>query len=843
MRARGVLTFVLREARGARGRLAFFGACITIGVAAVVGVASLSSALDEGMRSRSRELLAADISVSARKELPASLDGYLEAQVDVETTRIRELATMAALEVEGEPGGARLVELKVVEGRYPFYGELGLEPAAGSLAELLSPDSTVVAPELLSALEADIGDRIFLGGALFNIAGVVTDEPSRLEFSMTLGPRVLLSGEGLARTSLLGVGNRVKHLVLVKLPPGSGAGELSAFEEALEEEIDGVHGISIETHTEAQPGIRRGLERFGRFLGLVALLSLLLGGIGVAQVVRTWLAASVRDVAVLRSIGLRPREVLLLYLTQVLGLALVGSLIGALLGSLMPLALGQIAPDLAPPDLVSGFQPVAFARGLGLGIAIALLFSLPPLTAVWRVSPALVLRAEAAPLSAPRLVRYGSLLVLVAGVFGSAWVQGGDVRVAGVFAGGLLALGLVLAGGAGLVILGVRRIPRARLSPHLVQGLTALTRTGAGTVGAIVALGLGVLVVASMALIEARLERELSGTLPADAPSSFLVDIQPDQWDGVRDLLETSGAESVDSTPVVMARIASIDDRSVDDIVANLDGRRERWVFTREQRLTWGETLPNGNRMLAGELWSEEGIDEVSIEAGFAEDLGVGLGSRIVFDVQGVPVEVTVTSLREVEWESFAINFFLLVEPGVLNRAPQFRIAAARLDEPDEDRVEKTLVADYGNVTLLRLRPIMTRIAEFLGRLSLAIRGLGSFTILAGIAILAGAVSATQVRRAREVALWKTLGITRRGVATLMGVEFLLTGLVAGALGGLGAQVLAWAFLEHVVELSADLPWASPLLAASGSGLLALVAGLAASARALAVRPLETLRT
>ncbi|MFT5052626.1 MAG: putative ABC transport system permease protein [Chlamydiales bacterium] len=842
MKARGLFTFVLREARGARGRLAFFGACITIGVAAVVGVASLSSALDEGMRSRSRELLAADIAVSARKELPPELDAFLGTQGDIERTRVRELATMAALEIDGEPGGARLVELKVVEGRYPFYGQLGLEPTADSLADLLTPESAVVAPELLTALEAKVGDRIFLGGALFRIAAAVTDEPSRLEFSMTLGPRVLLSGEGLARSALLGVGNRVRHTLLLKLQPGSGASELAAFKEALEAKLGNSSGISIETHTEAQPGIRRGLERFGRFLGLVALLSLLLGGIGVAQVVRTWLAASVRDIAVLRSLGLRPREVLLLYLTQVLGLALVGSFVGALLGSLMPLALGQIAPDLAPPDLISGFQPVAFARGLGLGIAIALLFSLPPLTAVWRVSPALVLRAEAAPLPAPRLVRYGSLLVLVAGIFGSAWLQGGDVQVAAVFAGGLLALGLVLAGGACLVIYCVRRIPRAHLSPHLVQGLTALTRTGAGTVGAIVALGLGVLVVASMALIESRLERELSGTLPDDAPSSFLVDIQPDQWDGVRELLENSGAESIDSTPVVMARIASIDGRDVDDIVANLEERRERWVFTREQRLTWGEALPDGNRLVEGALWEQEGVDEASIEVDFAADLGVGIGSQIVFDVQGVPVEVTVTSLREVEWESFAINFFLLVEPGVLDHAPQFRIAAARLDEAEEDRVEKTLVSDYGNVTLLRLRPILTRIAEFLGRLSLAIRGLGSFTILAGIAILAGAVSATQVRRAREVALWKTLGITRRGVATLMGIEFLLTGLVAGALGGLGAQLLAWSFLEHVVELPAELPWASPFLAAIGAALLSLLAGLAASARALAVRPLETLR-
>ena len=837
----GAWTFVLREARGARGRLAFFCVCIAIGVAAVVGVASVSSALEAGMRSRSRELLAADLSVSARRELPDELFELLDAKAGLERTQVRELATMAAREENGEPGGARLVELKVLDGIYPFYGELGLEPAA-PLAELLGPERTVVAPELLYALEAEVGDRIFLGGALFEIAGLVTDEPDRLDFSLTLGPRVLLSAEGLERTSLTGVGNRVRHKVLVKLAGDTDSEALEGLKGSLEDELGDPTWLSIQTHEAAQPGIRRGLDRFARFLGLVALLSLLLGGIGVAQVVRTWLAASVRDVAVLRSLGLRSGEVLRLYLAQVLSLAFLGSFAGAALGSLMPFALARLAPDLAPPELIGGFQPLAFGRGLVLGLAIALLFSLPPLTAVWRVPPALVLRAEAAPLRAPRWIRYGSLAVLVIGIFGSAWLQAEDLLIAASFTGGLLALGLVLVLAAWLVIFLVRRIPRGRLSPHLVQGLTSLARPGAGTVGAIVALGLGVLVVASMALIETRLEDELSGSLPDDAPSSFLVDIQPDQWDGVRTLLTEQNAESLDSTPVVMARISSIDERSVDDIVANLEERRERWVFTREQRLTWGAELPRGNRLTAGALWEREDVNEVSVEVEFAENLGVGIGSTLVFDVQGIPVEATVTSLREVEWESFSINFFLLFEPGVLDAAPQFRIAAARLEEPQEDEVEKALVTGYGNVTLLRLRPILKRIAEFLGRLSAAIRGLGSFTILAGIAILAGAVSATQVRRAREVALWKTLGVTRRGVALLFAVEFLIIGLVAGTLGGLAAQALAWGFLEHVAEISADLPWMSPVFAAIAASLLALLAGLGASLRALAVRPLETLR-
>jgi putative ABC transport system permease protein len=404
-----------------------------------------------------------------------------------------------------------------------------------------------------------------------------------------------------------------------------------------------------------------------------------------------------------------------------------------------------------------------------------------------------------------------------------------------------------LAGAALGITRAVGRIPRGFAGLSLRHGLAALGRPGAGTMGAIVALGLGVLTVLGMSLVERRLSSEMSGELPAGAPSAFLVDIQPDQWQGVETLLHQAGATRIESVPVVMARITAIDGKGVDQIAAKprpeeRGGRR--WALTREQRLTYMARLPEDNVVVAGKLWSDAGTGkpEVSLEEGFARDLNVGLGSVLSFDIQGVPINLTVTSLRRVDWKTFGINFFLVVEPGVLESAPQQRLAVAHLPHGGEQRVQDLLAARYPNVTVLKLREILEKIVKVLRRISLGIRFLGGFTVVAGIAILAGAISASAGRRGREVALLKTLGMTRKGVAASFAVEYALIGLVAGVIGTIGATVLAWAVVTQGFEMRWEFPVLPLGLAIAGSIVLTIAAGIAASARALERRPIEVLR-
>jgi putative ABC transport system permease protein len=397
-----------------------------------------------------------------------------------------------------------------------------------------------------------------------------------------------------------------------------------------------------------------------------------------------------------------------------------------------------------------------------------------------------------------------------------------------------------------LVVRLVGRTPRDLGTPTLRHGLAALARPGAGTLGAVVALGLGMLTVLGMYLVQDRLTAQLDAELPTDAPTVFLIDIQPDQWDGVRTALTEAGAEGIDSVEVVIGRLRSVAGVPVATLLeqrgSGEDEGHRRWVLTREQRLTTMETLPLGNTIVDGSLWSEPERAEVSIERDFAADLGARVGDTITFDIQGIPLELYVSSIRTVEWQRFSINFFLVVEPGVLDEAPRFRVAAARLPEQAERPVQDRIAAAYPNVTLLRLREVLEKVVAILEQVGLAIRLLGSFTVLAGVAILGGSISAGAVRRAREVALYKTLGMTRLQVVTTLAVEYALVGLVAGTIGAVGGVALAWVITRFGFQIA----WAwSPgvyVLAIAVAVLLTVGAGLAASARPLSVRPIAVLR-
>ncbi|HEX5757934.1 MAG TPA: FtsX-like permease family protein, partial [Thermoanaerobaculia bacterium] len=421
---------MLRESRGARGRLVFFVACLAVGVAAVVAVAGLSASLDQGIRGEARQLLAADLAVEGNRPLPPALERAAAAIPGARLTRVRELVTVVAapprtIGGRAHPGPSQLVELKVVDGHYPFYGTLDVRPRR-PLAALLAPDAAVAAPELLEKLGVAAGGTLRIGGRDFRVAGTVRAEPDRLSISPRLGPRVFLSGAGLARTGLLGRGSRVEHRLLLKLADGEAPGRVEAAAARLRRAAAGAtESFRIETWKEAQPNLREALGDVERFLGLVALLSLFIGGIGVAQSVRAWLAGRLDAIAVLKCLGMRPREALGLYLGQTVLLGLAGSLAGIAAGAAVQWALPSLFPDLIPAELIRPWQPLALLRGLALGVGVAVLFSLLPLADVLRVPPARVLRRDAEPLPRTRWVAAATLAALVAGVLAMAAAQSG----------------------------------------------------------------------------------------------------------------------------------------------------------------------------------------------------------------------------------------------------------------------------------------------------------------------------------------------------------------------------------------------------------------------------------
>lgn len=845
------LRALLRESRGSRGRLLFFIACLAVGVAAVVAVSALAASLEAAIRSEARQLLAGDLKISGRQPLPPELDAFVRATEGVERTDVKELVTIvAAGTIEAEtPNGetapetatSQLVELKVVEAAYPFFGKIEVDPSA-TLGSLLDR-GVVVAPDLLTRLGLAVGDPLRIGSTSFPIAGTVLSEPDRISFSMTMGPRVFLSASAFDQTGLETFGSRIGYRALLKMPEGTTPQALTKFAEEVEASLPNSAYYNVESFTEAQPAMRQGLRQVEQFLALVALVALLTGGIGVAQTVRAWLSGRLQAIAILKCLGMRPREVLTLYLGQTVLLGAVGSLAGGALGLLVP----QIAPillgDLIPASAVTSWQPFALLQGVALGIGIAVIFSFPPLLAVLRVSPVRVLRHQAEALPANRRANWAAAALLLVGISVAALIQTRSPLLAAQFTGGVIAVTAALMTVAAGIIRLVARLPRKLGQPWLRYGLANLGRPGSATTGAIVALGLGVMVVLAMSLVETHLSQQLRGDLPEDSPTGFLVDIQPDQWAGVQDLLQQQEAKAIDSVPVVMARLSSIDGTPVQRLAEeDPENRDRRWALTREQRLTYLEELGDDNEIVEGSLWNDSNLAEVSVETEFAKELGIGVGSRLGFDIQGVPLELAVTSLRTVRWETFRINFFLVVEPGVLETAPQFRVAAARLPLDREQSFQDLLSARYPNITLLRIREILEKIAGVLGRLGVGVRFLGGFTVLAGLAILAGSVSAGAARRGREVALLKTLGQTRAGVLAAFTVEYVCLGLAAGFIGAAAGGVLAWVVVTQGMEIDWVFYPRTFFFTVLASAALTAIAGNAASLRALSQRPITVLR-
>jgi putative ABC transport system permease protein len=447
--------------------------------------------------------------------------------------------------------------------------------------------------------------------------------------------------------------------------------------------------------------------------------------------------------------------------------------------------------------------------------------------------------------------------VLLLSVWIAAWVQTESWQQGLYFVGGVVGTGLLLA----LVALGILRLvqylPKDAGGLHLRHGLARLGRPGAGTMAAIISLGLGVAFVFAIWTVQDHLGEQLLAEAPADAPNAFFLDVQTDQWPALAEQLKAEGATGIDSQPIVTARFTAIDGESVtelakrnprrgDEAASGSRGgqpRRGGWRLTREQRITYGSSLPRGNQVTSGAFPSGQS-NGVSVEESFARRLGIDVGSQLTLDVQGVPVDLVVTSLRTIDWRTFGINFFLFAEAGgPLDEAPQQRVAVARLPDASVSALQGRIVSRFPNVTVIPIKDVMEKVLAVLDKLGMAVRALGLFIVLAGSIVLGGAIAASQVRRAREVALVKTLGMTRGDVLAIFSIEYALIGTVAGLVGVAAGLGIAYAIVVHSMEL----PWTvnlwHMLFAVFATAILAVVAGISASTKALSARPVEVLRT
>jgi putative ABC transport system permease protein len=835
--ARFALRMAWREMRAAwRHFLAFF-VCVALGVGALVGVGSFAASLDRTLARESRALMGGDLELRSARPLDPQAEARVAhlAGAGATLTRIRELVSMVR---HPGRGAALLVELKAVETAYPLYGRLEREPDR-PLAELLGPDGALVEEGLLTRLGLRVGDSLLIGAARFTIAGILRREPDRAASVFTLGPRVLIGAAGLPRTGLIQLGSRVRYRTLVRLPDTRPAATVA---EALGRDL-GEPAVRIATADEAQPGLRRFFGQLTMYLGLVGLVSLLVGGIGVAAAVRSFVRTKLISIAVLKVVGGTSRLLVSTYALQALLLGALGSAAGVGLGLGVQALLVPLLAGFVPFEIEARPSALVAARGVLMGVLVTLLCALWPLLEVRRVRPAILLRHPVETWRGARRPWLAAVLIAAGLAALSLW-QAGSLKIGGVFVGAAgLALCLLALAGRGVGAL-ARRLPRL---PSLAarHGLANLHRPGSDTAGVVVALGIGVMLVVVVAVLERGLTRQLDHERRREAPSFFFVDIQPDQVDGfVQAVTRLDGGTPPTVTPVVRARLAAVGGRPVTPAARH--GRAEdTWHLTREYALTFSNAPPPTNAIVRGRWWTANEAAErprISVEEEIARRLEVDVGGTLTFDVQGVRIDAEVMSLRRVDWQSLSTNFFVVFSAGALDGAPVTYIATARVPRAVEAQLQDAVAAAFPNVTAIPVRDVLDRVLRVLDHIGLAIRVIALFVIGAGLVVMAGALQTSRAQRLHESVLLRTLGASRGVVARVFAVEYACLGVAAGIGGSALAALLAWIVLVFLLDVPPTFEPAALAGGALGAVALAVAVGWLGTFRLLGQKPLPVLR-
>jgi putative ABC transport system permease protein len=825
-----------RETRASWRSFVSFLACVTLGVASLAAVGTLGANLDRTLVREAKALLGGDLEVRSTRALD---DATRTAIADVVAsgateTRVRELAAMAR-----DPGSGRtlLVELKAIESSYPLYGRLEVAPRR--LDDL--GGAVMVGRDLLERLGLTVGDRLALGAIELTIRGVVTREPDRPASVVSLGPRVLLSPTDLERTGLVQFGSRVRERTLLRLPETLDPREVRATLAAATSEA----AVRVVTYDDAQPGLRRFFGQMTTYLGLVGLVSLLVGGIGVASSVTTFLRRRLAAIAVLKTLGAESRTLLAAYLLQTEFLGLAGSVAGALLGiGAQPVLVWALA-GVVPFDLDVRPDIATTGRAILMGLLVTLLSGLWPLARLSAVKPSVILRSDVET-SLPRARRPWLVAApIVVGLVALAFWQAGSLKVGAIFVGASVAA-LVLLAGLGRALTSVGRAARFARSPVVRQGLANLQRPGAQAGGVVVALGVGVMLLVAVALLERSLLHQMDHERRREAPSFFFIDVQADQRDRLVAVVErASGGVSPALTAVVRARLSAVDGVPVTRDLVEQRAQDKRWYFTRDYMLTTMATPPPANVVLRGAWWSAGAANPrplVSIEEEAAATLGADVGARLTFDIQGVPIDGEVTSVRRVDWQTLALNFFVIFSPGALDDAPTTYVGTARVPAGRESAVQDAVVSEFPNVTAIPVRDVLERVAAVLDHVAFAIRAVALFSIASGLTVMLGALAASRYQRLYESVILRTIGATRATVARTFAVEYGCLGAAAGLGGTLLAAVLAWIVLRFVLAVPWTFEPGALALGVTATVAMAIGVGFLATFRLLGAKPLAVLR-
>ncbi|MCR9124727.1 MAG: FtsX-like permease family protein [Rhodobacteraceae bacterium] len=831
--------FARRELRGGLGGFRIFLACLALGVAAIAAVGSVRSGIEAGLAREGAALLGGDAEMEFTYRFATADE---RAWMDSTAIRVSEVTDFRSMAVVDRPDGAErsLTQVKSVDGAYPLIGQARLEPdmpLATALAGAQGLPGAVMERVLVDRLGLGTGDVFRLGSQDFVLMAVLLAEPDNAAGGFALGPRTLVTTPALAQSGLLAPGTLYSTKYRLDLPEGT---DLENAARDAEDRFQSA-GMRWTDARNGAPGVAEFVARLGAFLVLVGLSGLAVGGVGVSAAVGAYLRRKTGVIATLRTLGADRATIFQTYFLQIGALSLLGIALGLALGGLVPVLLAPLIEARLPIPAEFALYPRPLAEAAIYGLLTAVIFTLWPLARTEEVRAATLFRDA---LSSARLLP--PLRYVVATLAGIALLIG----LAGWFSGALT-LTLWTAGGIGFALallavsaLGIRALSRrlggvARGRPVLRWALAAISGPREGAASVVLSLGLGLSVLAAVGQIDGNLRNAISGELPEVAPSYFFVDIQRDQMDGFRDRLNGfASVDRIDSAPML---------RGVVNRINGQDARAyagEHWVVQGDRGLTYAAEMPAGTTITHGEWWPADydGPPLISFATEEALEMGIGIGDTLTVNVLGRDITGTVANLREVDFSTAGIGFILTMNAAALQGAPHSFIATVYADADEEAAILRDLAGAYPNITAIRVRDAVARVADVLASLAAATSYGAAATLLTGFLVLIGAAAAGEGARTYEAAVLKTLGAPRARILASFAARAAILGAAAGIVALAAGIAGGWAVSFFVMETDFTVIWSSALAIVGGGILATLLAGLAFAWRPLAARPARILR-
>jgi len=834
------LRYALRELRGGLRGFYVFIACIALGVMTISGVGSVAASLSDGLARQGRTLLGGDVAFSLfqREAKPDEL-AFLRARGDVSVTAsLRGMARAA-------DGRLALVEIKAVDGAYPMLGQLSLEPdmpVADLLAERDGAFGAAADQTLLTRLDLKLGDRINVGQATFQIRSLDNGEPDKLAGGLGFAPRFLVSEAGLRATKLLQPGSLVRWTYRVKLPDD--IGNTTRLVDDTRQALPHA-GWEIRSRDNASPQLERTISRFTQFLTLVGLAALLVGGVGVANAVKSHIDRRRDVIATFKAVGATGRDVFAIYLTQVIVLAVVGSIIGLVAGAALPFIIVDVFGKLLPLPVEPALHAGELALSLVYGLLTALAFGLWPLGRVHDVPVAALFRETVSSAwHRPRwrylLLMAGVIALLIGVIVGFAY----DKRVAAIFVVSAIAVFVLLRFIAAALMALARRLPRSQIT-MLRLAVTNIHRPGALTPSVVMSLGLGLAVLVTITQIDGNLRRQFMAALPEHAPSFYFIDIPSTEADQFTAFLkQTAPGSAVEEVPMLRGRIVSARGVRAEDLNPTTDSE---WVLQSDRGLTSTGEIPKGSKIIEGKWWSADysGPPLVSIEKKIADGLKLKLGDEIVVNVLGRDISAKIGNMRVIDWQGLGINFVLVFSPNAFRGAPHTHIATLTETHPDatgDAAIVKSVAAAFPMITSVRVREALETIGAVVTNLVLAIRGASAVTLISAVLVLGGALAAGHRHRVYDAVILKTLGATKGRLLGAYALEYLLIGLATAIFGVIAGSIAAWLIVTRLMTLSFVWQVGSATGVVASALIVTVGLGLAGTLLALNQKPAAVLR-